>query len=240
MILLVKRNNIALIVLTFLLSVAIYALNSSGVQSALPASSTSQSYKVIIDAGHGGEDPGAVSDYSGACEKEINLKIALKLKELMENEGYLVVMTRDSDTLVYDNGTTNIVQKRKQDLLRRKNIMDTSGADIVVSIHMNKFPQTQYYGAQAFFPPNSQESMKLATALQNSIKELADPDNKRVALLKKEQIIILKDLKTPTCIVECGFLSNADEEKKLLDEEYQLKLAEAIKKGMDNYFEDKN
>lgn len=191
---------------------------------------------VILDAGHGGEDPGAVSEFNGVREKEINFYIASKIKELLEAENYTIIMTREDDTLKYAEGTTGVTQKRKQDLIRRKKIMDESGADLVVSIHLNKFPEEKYFGAQVFFPPNSPESKTAAELIQKSLRENVDPNNKREAMLKKAEIIILKNLKTPTVIVECGFLSNAQEEKKLVNVEYQDKLALAIKEGIINYY----
>jgi len=198
---------------------------------------------ILIDAGHGGEDPGAVSSYSGIKEKDINLKIAFYLKDCLEELGYSTLMTREEDVLQYSPETTNIIQKRRQDLLRRKKMMDEAGADIVVSIHLNKFPETKYYGAQTFYPHNSPESQKLAIAIQNKLREKVDPNNKRVAMTRgkpnETPIIILRDLKTPTVIVECGFLSNPDEEKKLGTEEYQKKLASAIAEGIKEYFNDK-
>jgi N-acetylmuramoyl-L-alanine amidase len=114
--------------------------------------------------------------------------------------------------------------------------MDESNADIVVSIHMNKFDNPKYYGAQAFFAKNSKSSQKLAICLQASLIENLDKTNKREALLKKEEIIILKDMKVTTAIIECGFLSNPDEEKKLADDKYKDQIARAIKIGIDNYF----
>jgi N-acetylmuramoyl-L-alanine amidase len=242
MIVIIKKQNIVLMGLVFLLMVTIFSLNIGASDDAEPVSkspsenSVGGQKTVIIDAGHGGEDPGAVSDYSGLKEKDVNLNIALKVKELLEQESFKVIMTRKEDKLEYSPETTNIIQKRKQDLLRRKKIMDEAGADIVVSIHLNKFPQTQYSGAQTFYPPGSQESQKLAQSIQKVIKENVDPANKRESLVKKDPIIILKDYKTTTAIVECGFLSNADEEKKLALKEYQEKLAHAIKEGIVNYF----
>lgn len=235
MIVIVKKNNIILVVLIFLLSIALYSLNA-GIESSANVTTDNTPKTVIVDAGHGGEDPGAVSDYSGIKEKDINLSIAKKLKELLQEDGYNVIMTREEDKLEYNPGTTNITQKRKEDLTRRKKIMDESGADIVVSIHMNKFEQTQYWGAQVFYPPNSPESLKLAGCIQTSIRENVNPKNKRQPELKKDPIIILKDLKTTTVIVESGFLSNPEEEKLVGTEEYQNKMAFAIKKGIDKYF----
>jgi N-acetylmuramoyl-L-alanine amidase len=236
MVVIVRKSNVLLIGLIFLLLIAIYSLNV-GAGEVAPVTNTQNAQKtVIIDAGHGGEDPGVVSSYSGIKEKDLNLEIATKTKELLEKDGFKVIMTRTEDKLEYQPGTTSVTQKRKQDLQRRKKIMDESGADIVVSIHMNGFKETQYYGAQTFYPPNSAESQKLAAAIQKTLKEIVDPENGRQPQLKKEPIIILRDLKTPTTIVECGFLSNTAEEKKLQTQEYKDKLALAIKEGIKNYF----
>lgn len=236
MILLVKKSNITLIILIFLLSIAIYSLNLGGEAEASPASSITSLGTVIVDAGHGGEDPGKISSFSGANEKDLNLSIGKLLKEQLESAGYRVIMTREEDKLVYKEGTTEIKSKRKQDLDRRKEIMDNAGADIVVSIHMNDFSQSQYSGAQVFYPPDSEKSKKLALCVQKALGTDLDPSNKREALVKNIPIIILRDVKTPTIIVECGFLSNPEEEKKLCSEDYQLKIAKTIKTGIDNYF----
>jgi len=275
MIVIIKKSNIGIIALVFVLLLAIYSLSLSmgdkdlvresagDVQSEVEEVSSSISTDelventttdsenstgtrdtgqrtVVIDAGHGGEDPGAVSK-NGLKEKDVTLNIAFKLKDKLEKENYKVIMTRTEDILQYDENTTEIYEKRKQDLTRRKNIMDNSGADIVVSIHLNMFTQPKYYGAQVFYPPESPESRKLAQVIQGVLKEKVDPTNNRVAMEKKplpgqKPIMILRDLKTPTVIVECGFLSNPEEERKLGTDEYQENLAEAIKDGINKYF----
>lgn len=235
MIIIMRKSNLILLGLIFALMIAIYSLNMNvDTQATTVANKTTEKRNVIIDAGHGGEDPGKISN-SGLKEKELNLSIALKVKELLEKDQYNVIMTRQEDKLVYSQGTTDIYYKRLQDLTRRKEIMDNSGADIVVSIHTNSFPQAQYYGAQTFYPADSPESKKLAECIQKSMRENVDKSNEREPQLK-QPIVIIKDLKTPTTIVECGFLSNAAEEQKLGTEEYQTTLAEAIKKGIDSYF----
>lgn len=238
MIVLIRKKNFLLVALLLLFSITVFSIGFA-VDYSTPVTgepATPISKTVILDAGHGGEDPGAVSDYSNIREKEINLNIVSMVKDMLEKDNYKVILTRDSDQLVYSPDAKNIIQKRKEDLLRRKKIMDESNADIVVSIHLNKFPQTQYHGAQVFFPPNSPESQKLANEIQNSIRLNVDNANDRAALVKKDPIIILKNLKTTTVVVECGFLSNADEEKKLATQDYQQKLASAIKSGIEGYF----
>lgn len=236
MIIVMRKSNVILIGLIFALLLAIYSLNMSSDTQTATVGRNQEQKTVVIDAGHGGEDPGKISSYSDLKEKDLNLKIAFKVKELLESDNYKVIMTREEDKLVYSEGTTNIYNKRKQDLTRRKDIMDNSGAHIVVSIHMNSYPQSQYYGAQTFYPPYSTESLKLAKSIQDSLREDLDKSNKREPQEKKEQIVILTDLKTPTTIVECGFLSNSEEERKLGTDEYQAQVAAAIKKGIDNYF----
>lgn len=256
MIVVLKKSSVALVCLIFTLLLVIFSLNinidnnindmSSEITDNRDIQVTKeggQQKTVILDPGHGGEDPGAVSEYSGIKEKDVNLKIAFKLKELLEKDNCKVIMTRTEDILEYDENTTNIYQKRKQDLTQRKKIMDDSGADIVVSIHLNEFPQTQYYGAQVFYPPDSNDSQKLANSIQKVLKKDVDPTNKRVAMVKEppkgqKPIMILRDIKTTTVIVECGFLSNFDEEKKLRTDEYQNKIADAIKTGIINFFKD--
>lgn len=191
---------------------------------------------VVLDAGHGGEDPGAVSSFSGAKEKDITLIIAEKTKALLEEAGYKVIMTRSEDVLNYDDENASMTKKRRQDLLKRKKVMDESGADIVVSIHLNAFTDEKYSGAQVFYTKESLSSKKLAMSIQQAFRDTVDPNNEREALKKNEDIIITKNCKVTTVVAECGFLSNQAEEAQLIDETYQGKLALAIKKGIDGYF----
>lgn len=235
MIVLVKRKNAVLILLILFLSIAIFSIDS-GANPITEASGNKGSAVIVLDPGHGGEDPGVVSDYSGLAEKDLNLRIAQFLRDLLEQDGYTVIMTRTEDILQYSPGTTRIYDKRKQDLTGRKKLIDESNADIAVSIHMNGFEDTKYKGAQTFFPPSSVDSERLAKSVQNAIVSNVDPENKRVALVKKDRIVILRDLKVPTALIECGFLSNKEEEAKLKTLEYQENIAKAIKIGIDGYF----
>lgn len=238
MILIIRRDKVAMLALVFALLIAIYSLGPAMGSKALEVVNNTSQKIVVLDPGHGGEDPGATSDYSGISEKNINLYIAQRVKEQLEAEGFKVVMTRQEDALNYKEGTKGYNNKRMQDLTGRKRIIDESGASIAVSIHLNKFGQTQYSGAQTFFPPRSPESKTLAECLQKSLKEIINPENKREALVKSTELIILRNVKVPTVIVECGFLSNREEEQKLATKEYQDKLAYAIKEGIKKYFEE--
>ena len=236
MVILINRKKLTLISLAFLVTIITCGVNF--IEKTRETSSPTTVIKrtdVLLDAGHGGEDPGAVSDYSETKEKDINLNIAKKIQTILSNDNIPVKMTRLEDKLEYSDDTTNIVQKRRQDLVRRKKMMDENNNGINVSIHLNKFPQTQYFGAQTFFAANSPESKELANKIQKKIRENVDKNNTREALLKKEPIIILKNVKNPTVIVECGFLSNEDEEKKLISPQYQEKLAVAISEGIKDF-----
>jgi len=236
----VFRKKQAILILSIILMTlfAYGAILSTSIS--LRTSSGSTDKTIVIDAGHGGEDPGSVSDYSSVKEKDINLNIAIKLKELLEQSGYAIIMTRTEDKLDYQTESSRIIRKRQEDLSRRKQIMDGKNVDAVVSIHLNKFPQTKYSGAQTFYSPKCKDSKKLADCIQHSLREILQPENNRVALAKKEPLVILKNVKNPTVIVECGFLSNVEEEKKLIDTQYQDKIALTIKDGIIKYFQQLN
>lgn len=192
---------------------------------------------VIIDPGHGGIDGGAVGRNTGVLESKVNLDIAFKLKRYLEEAGCIVIMTRNKDIGLYNNSGT--VRKRKnEDLRNRKKIFDNSKANLVVSIHLNSFPQGKYYGAQTFYPQRSDNSKSAAENIQDSLVRTLDNNNKRKASLKRD-VYILKNVKTPTVIVECGFLSNAREEKLLIQDGYQDKIAWAIYVGLMEHFNDK-
>ena len=245
MILIMKKTNIVLVRLILVLDLALIGINivlgsepdnkQSIMVNTVPTLTTAGK-TVVLDAGHGGEDPGAVSSFSGACEKDITLNIAMNTKSLLEKAGYKVIMTRSDDVLQYDDENLSMTAKRRQDLIKRKKIMDESQAEIVVSIHLNAFTDGQYSGAQVFYTKESLSSKKLAICLQDGMRAMLDENNKREALLKTEDIIITKDCKVTTVIVECGFLSNEAEERKLIDPTYQMSVAEALKAGIDAYF----
>ncbi|MBM7615265.1 N-acetylmuramoyl-L-alanine amidase CwlD [Alkaliphilus hydrothermalis] len=191
---------------------------------------------IVIDPGHGGIDPGAIGT-GNVYEKDINLHIALCLREYLEQSGSIVVMTREEDTGLYDN-TGSIRNKKNQDLKRRKEIVTNANGHVFISIHLNAFPQKQYYGAQTFYPKDSLISKKLAETIQSSLVEVLDPNNKRKAQSKND-IYLIKEIKIPTVLIECGFLSNPQELTKLQNQEYQKKIAWGIYVGVQQYFGEK-
>ena len=189
---------------------------------------------VVIDAGHGKPDEGAQSS-RGTTEAETNLKIALKLQNLLEQSGSSVILTRSDENAIYDLDAKTLKQKKISDIHNRVKIGNESSADIFVSIHLNKIPQQQYDGWQTFYNAQNQDGQKLAVAIQNNLNKAIQKENNRVAK-SIDNIYIVKHVEIPTTIVECGFLSNPDEEKKLLEDEYQNRLAWGIYNGIIDYF----
>lgn len=188
---------------------------------------------IVIDPGHGGQDGGA-SGTAGTVEKDINLAIAQKLRGYIEANGDVCIMTRETDTGLYEDYGTKWIKSK--DLKKRKEIINNSNGDIFISIHLNSFPQRQYYGAQVFYQTGNEKARLLAECVQNQMVCILDPDNKRVAKAS-DTYYILKNNLMPSIIAECGFLSNPREEKLLKDEEYQNKIAYAIYTGILKYLE---
>lgn len=182
---------------------------------------------IIIDAGHGGEDGGA-SVNNSVLEKNINLEIAKKLKVFLQSNGFKVIMTRSDDNALSD--------VKRKDLQRRVDIFNSSSDNIVLSIHQNKFEQSQYHGAQVFFSANDIKSKNLANCIQLSVKKLLQPDNNRSIKKAGSEIFILDNCDVPSVLIECGFLSNETELKKLLDESYQNKIAYSIFLGFMEFY----
>lgn len=234
MIILLKKSNILVLALAIALSAVTWRMVSTN--EAIPTAAVPVSSKVIVlDAGHGAPDGGAVGS-SGALEKDLNLAITQRVQKLLEKTGAVVLLTRADDNAIADDMDAKIREIKRSDLKNRKSYRDTAGADIFVSIHMNKFEQQQYHGAQVFYAGPDHAKL-LGEALQSELIAVADPENTRVAKPADPSIYILKDSKIPAVIVECGFLSNPAEEAKLQTEEYQEKLAWAIYSGILKYFD---
>lgn len=178
---------------------------------------------VVVDAGHGGADPGKVS-VDGSLEKDINLQIALKLQKFLEMQDVDVVLTRNSDAGLYDESASN---KKVQDMKNRVGIIEERQPALTVSIHQNSYHEEYVHGAQAFYYANSEKSKELAERIQRVMALELDKDNARQAKAN-DSYYLLKKTSTPIVIVECGFLSNYEEAQKLASELYQEKVAWAI------------
>ncbi len=182
---------------------------------------------IVIDAGHGANDPGKIG-VNDVYEKDINLAIVLKLAPLLENKGYRVVLTRDSDAILADADSPNI---KREDMKNRLALIEESNPVLTVSIHQNSFTDPSVGGPQVFFYKDSDESGELAACIQNRLDQTLHVSESR-GVKSNMSYYLLKKTPTPTVIVECGFLSNPDEAELLCDELYQEKIVRSIYMGI--------
>ena len=225
-----NQNRILKLVMVGILMVSMFVLAREGAVyvTSLQVENKSRAC-VVIDAGHGGSDPGKVG-INNQLEKEINLKIAEILKDFLQAEGIEVVMTRESDAGLYDEGASN---KKVQDMKRRLEIIEKADPVIVVSIHQNSYHEEYVKGAQVFYYTTSESSRQLAEVIQEQLRSL-DPDNRREAK-GNNSYFLLKKTSKPIVIVECGFLSNREEAEKLSSALFQEKMAWNIHMGIMKY-----
>ena len=188
---------------------------------------------VVIDPGHGGADPGAESA-GGLKEKNVNLDISLKLQKKLSDSGYNVIMTRTTDVGLYSENDSN---KKSSDMKKRVNIINNSGAELAISIHQNSFnSDSSVAGFQAMYNSNSKESKDLAELIYKNFKENIGSSRLR-NVQKDNSLYILKNSKVPISLVECGFLTNAEEARILQSDEYQENLTDVLYNAITQYFE---
>lgn len=190
-------------------------------------------YKVIIDAGHGGEDGGTQAS-DGTIEKDINLSIAQILRDMLIQGGFEVEMIREEDVSVGDNSLETVRERKRSDLEKRVEIYNSDESNIVLSIHQNNFSESKYNGTQIFYSDNT-ESQELSEYIRQAVVGLVQPDNERQCKPADDSIFVLRNAKVPAIIIECGFLSNPQELEKLKDYEYQKEIAFAIYMGFAEY-----
>lgn len=189
---------------------------------------------IIIDAGHGGEDGGAVGA-DGTNEKDINLEIALKLNEILTIMGYETRMVRTTDISIYEGDCKTLREKKVSDIRNRTAIMEEYENCLYISVHQNKYEDSSVWGAQTFYSPNNEQSKTLAQFIQSSIAAELQPDNKRQIKQSGTSIYVLYNATKPAVMVECGFISNQNELTQLKSEEYQSEMAFSIMSGIINY-----
>jgi N-acetylmuramoyl-L-alanine amidase len=231
----IKNNKLILciIVIAMGLSAILFVnIKQSSINVTSPKSSNNKKL-IVIDPGHGGFDGGG-SSKTGVLEKGINLSISFKLREELQKQGYDVLMTREEDKLLYDDNDKSRTRKT-QDLANRCKIKNDSNCDMFISIHLNIFPESKYYGAQVWYS-KLEESRKLAIILQQNLKVDLNNGNKRVAKSGGNEFKVLNGGSMPSVIIECGFLSNVEEAGKLNTEEYQGLIAKTIAKSVDKYY----
>ncbi len=228
------RGGLALC-LCFLLSLLLLGLGAMGLEgyrkkhlptAALPEAQGGTPPTVVIDAGHGGEDGGA-SSASGVVEKDVNLAVALALRDLLEANGIPTVMTRTQDILLYDRAANYKGHKKSLDLAARRVIADSVENCILVSIHMNAYPDPQYSGLQVWYSPAHPDSQALAEGVQTAARQLMPSNNRRIKAAGSS-IYLLHHATYPAILVECGFLSNPAEAERLADPVYRQAVAFVI------------
>lgn len=218
------------IVMTVLLLAAVYLLSRETAKAT--TAKAEKSVDVVLDAGHGGADPGKVAA-DGTREKDINLAIAKKVQKALQKKGITVRMTREKDEMVHEQGAE---AEKKADMRLRCERINTSGARCAVSIHQNSFTDTTASGAQVFYYTASEEGKRFADIMQKQLIQKVDPDNRRISKAN-DSYYLLRKTTIPLLIVECGFMSNPAEAKQLQDEAVQEKIAGAICAGIQQYLE---
>lgn len=236
MFLTLKKYDIISCVMAVFIAFVTFGYIKNGTDAVVTNAITSNRKVIVIDAGHGIPDSGAVGK-NGTLEANINLDIAKRLQKNFEESGAYVLMTRTDDNSVAPDLNEKIRDIKRKDLNYRKNFKEDAQCDIFLSIHMNKFPEEKYYGAQVFYSKSPDNSKILGECIQERLKTEIQNANNRVAKESNNDIFILKGATVPSVIVECGFLSNENEEKLLNTDEYRDKVAMAIFMGVTDYFE---
>lgn len=222
----IKKKTIVII-----LSVLIAFASVISVAAITTSSMPKPEYTIVIDAGHGGRDGGAIGKNTGVTESELNLMYAKELQSLCEDYGIGVVMTRSDMNGLYDESAPN---KKKSEMERRKSIINGSGADIMISLHMNAFPLPSSNGAYVFYAKGSEQGLNLAKSVQTSLCQSFDNARQYVSV---GDYFVLNYSTMPSVLVECGFLSNPQEEKNLQSKEYCEKFCYSLLAGILAYFE---
>lgn len=219
------------LLLVFICSIAASELVRAN--SGVPASSgNAELPTIVLDPGHGGEDGGAVSP-NGLRESDLNLEISLRTGDLLRFLGFPVILTRETDRSICDPGAASVSEKKVSDLKNRVRLTEETPNALLLSIHQNMFPEAKYYGAQVFYAKTS-GSQTLAEELQALCGSRLDVTNRRKAK-EAEAIYLLQHISCPGVLVECGFLSNPEEERKLQTADYQKKLAAVLAAGLTEY-----
>ncbi|MEH7437931.1 N-acetylmuramoyl-L-alanine amidase CwlD [Neobacillus drentensis] len=187
---------------------------------------------ILLDAGHGGPDGGAGTGKT--LEKDIALEITLKVRDYLQQQGALVIMTRETDTDLADSDTKGYSRRKVEDLKKRLKMINKTDNDLFVSIHLNAIPSSRWSGAQTFYAPHHQENARAAKFIQEELRKNLENTNRKAKPLN--QVYILKNAKKPGALVEVGFLSNPGEKAMLKKDSYQEKVAISIYKGIMRYF----
>ncbi len=219
------RKKIELVIVIIFLA-ALVMLSKNLQKMVSSGNVTAKSRVLVLDSGHGGDDPGKIG-VNQAKEKEVNLNISKKIKKRLEKKGWQVVMTREKDIML---GNPKAGNRKIHDMKARVELINKTMPQAAVSIHQNSYQDEEIHGAQVFYYSHSEEGKRMAEVMQKALLEV-DEENTRQAKAN-DTYYLLKRTEVPTIIVECGFLSNPEEAEKLIDPEYQKKLADAIVEGI--------
>lgn len=214
---------LAMVVLS--LTAVLGRLRNMAAPTAAPAA-VRPSITLILDAGHGGEDGGAIS-VTGAPESQINLSIVLKLNDLLGLYGTAPILLREEDISLHDSDCVTLREKKVSDLKNRVAAVQAAENAVLLSIHQNSYPDGRYYGTQTFYAP-TEGSEALAQNIQSAVQAALQPDNGREVKQIPDTVYLMNHIDCPAVLVECGFLTNAEEEARLRDEDYQRKLAAVL------------
>ena len=222
--------------LLFTAAVLSIALAASGAIKSVSASADLQQFEgekvIIIDPGHGDFDGGAIG-VNGTIEKDVNLSISLKLRDMLTDAGFTVVMTRDSDRAMNDSDATTIRRKKITDMRNRLNLTKLYPGSVLISIHQNKLAgDSSVHGAQVFYSPNEPSSKVLADYIQNEFNRYIQPEKPRNIFATGKNLYLFRHAENTAVLCECGFLSNAEEEAKLRTDQYQYRIASCIYRGL--------
>lgn len=224
-----KLRVIVLIMLAFIALGLASAPHVPGVQPA--AAQPLSGLRVVLDPGHGGYDGGARAHNSGVWEKELTLQIALAVQDALTERGAQVVLTRTTDICLADEGSGKA--RKRADLQKRLDAAAASGADVFLSIHLNEYRDRRESGPQVFYQHGADDGRLLAGTLQQALADGLQPSRMRTA--NAGDYYVLRNAKLPAVLVECGFLSNAEEEAKLLNKAYHGRIAQALANGLEQW-----
>lgn len=231
MFLVIKKRLMILIGVVILVLGALAGITAI-VKTTVTSAADTKQFTVVLDAGHGGVDKGVVGVTSKVSEAEMNLKITKEVKKLLEANNINVVLTRETEAGLYGDSLDNF---KKRDMAERKRIINESKPNVVVSIHCNKFPSASRRGAQVFFDKNSENSKEFANLIQNSLNTLNKRETEREYEALSGDYYILKCSPYTSVIVECGFLSNPDDDKLLNDDKYRSELSYNIYSAINGF-----
>lgn len=231
-----NKLNTVLIILTFFTCISIIIYTAQLMENNISVINSIQQddLMLILDAGHGGID-GGCSTADGKTEKDINLNIMLSVRDLSKMFGYETEVTRDTDKSIHDKDITGIKNQKISDMKNRLELFNKFNNAVCISIHQNTFSDPQFKGAQMFYSNQNTESEQLAAIMQKRFVNNLQPDNQREIKLCGSELYLCYYCTNPAIMVECGFLSNAEEANKLTNNSYQQKVAFTVFSGINEY-----